>query len=226
MAENDGGTAFLKVQFSVKDEFGKLVETTDEQEAKAAGIFNEHARYGYSLIMLSDERLLKGFRKALMEASPNVESTVTFKKEDAFGNRDESLVVLVPQKKFEDASIRPEVGLVVELDGKKGRIQAVSGGRVRVDLNHELAGKDVIYKFKVLARLETPKEKIDALLAEQFNGRCTAKFAEGSASVSVTQDAMKQEDYLQGKYSIIQSALQFIPELKKIEWTEEFQKNE
>ena len=64
MADDD----FLKVQFSVSDEFGKMIETTDEEEAKKAGIFNGKAKYGYSLVMLSDGRMVRGFRAALLAA--------------------------------------------------------------------------------------------------------------------------------------------------------------
>ncbi len=213
---------FLKVQFSVTDEHGTLVETTDENEAKKAGIFNEKAKYGYSLIMLSDSRLIRGFRDALVNAKENEEQNVNISKADGFGERKEELVVLVPQKKFEEANLKPQVGMVVDMDGSRGRIQSISGGRVRVDLNHELAGKAVVYKFKILQRFTDVKDKLDALMEEQLGGKELVKMNGDAAIVEVTQEIMKQEDYLQHKYGAIQAALQFIPEMNKLEWKEEF----
>jgi FKBP-type peptidyl-prolyl cis-trans isomerase 2 len=213
---------FLKVQFSVTDEFGNLIETTDEAKAKKAGIFNENARYGYSLIMLTDSRLIKGFRQTLESAKIGEESTVTIRKADAFGERKEDLVVLIPQKKFEEAKINPQVGLTIDLDGQRGKIQSISAGRVRVDLNHELAGKDVIYNYKVLEKISSIQDKVDALLEERMGKKGLVAMDADSAIISVGQEIMKSDSYLQGKYSFIQDALQFIPELKKVVWKEEF----
>lgn len=219
MAENDD---FLKVQFSVSDEFGKLIETTDEEEAKKAGVHNPKARYGYSLVMMADEHMVRGFRQALLTAKDGEEQTAKIARADAFGERREDLVVLVPMKKFEEAGISPQVGMTVDLDGSRGRVQAISGGRVRVDMNHELAGKDVVYKFKIIGRISGAKDKLNALIEEQLNLKGAVSIDADYASVSVPQETMKQEDYLQWKYSAISAAMQYIPELKKIEWKEEF----
>ncbi|MEK6953680.1 MAG: hypothetical protein AABX01_01625 [Candidatus Micrarchaeota archaeon] len=218
MADDD----FLKVQFSVSDEFGKMIETTDEEEAKKAGIFNGKAKYGYSLVMLSDGRMVRGFRAALLAAKDNSEQTVKIPKADAFGDRKDENVVLVPSRKFEDAGISPQVGMVVDLDGSRGRVQAISGGRVRVDLNHELAGRDVNYKFKIIERIAGARAKMNALVEEQLGLKDAATLQADIAIVSVTQDTMKQEDYLQWKYTAIAAAMQHIPEIRKIEWKEEF----
>ncbi|MFH0971199.1 MAG: hypothetical protein V1835_01385 [Candidatus Micrarchaeota archaeon] len=213
---------FLKLEFSVSDEFGKMVETTDEEEAKKAGIHNPKARYGSSIAIMSDPRLVKGFKDALAAAKDGVATTASIKKGDAFGERREELVVLLPMKKFEEANLHPQVGMVIDLDGSQGRVQSISGGRVRVDMNHELAGKDIIYKFKILERISEPEKKINAIIEEQLGLLSAAKVIGELATISIPQDAMGKDEYLHGKYGAIQAALQFIPEIKKIEWTEEF----
>ncbi|MEK6843234.1 MAG: peptidylprolyl isomerase [Candidatus Micrarchaeota archaeon] len=222
MSEDEN--VLLKVQFSVTDEFGRIVETTDEEEAKKNGIFNPNAKYGYSMIVLSDNRLIKGFREALVSANENEEKTVKIAKADAFGDRKEELVVLIPMKKFEEANMAPQVGMIVDLDGQTGKVQSVSGGRVRVDMNHELAGRDVVYKFKILKKISSDQEKLDSLLEEQLGIKETGKISGDTAQVLVSQDAMKKDNYLQGKYGAIQAVLQIIPNLKKLQWTEEFTK--
>ncbi|MFH1750249.1 MAG: hypothetical protein ABH863_01070 [Candidatus Micrarchaeota archaeon] len=213
---------FLRVQFSVSDEFGKLIETTDMEEAKKADIYSEKAKYGYSLVMMADTRMVKGFREALLGAKDGEEKTAKIAKADAFGDRREDLVVLVPMKKFQGSGISPQVGMVVDLDGSRGRVQSISSGRVRVDLNHELAGRDVIYKFKIIDRITGPKMKLNALVEEQLNLKNAVTIDGDYGSVNVPQETMNQDDYLQWKYSAIAAAMQYIPELKKIEWKEEF----
>ncbi|MFH1443562.1 MAG: hypothetical protein ABIG96_06005, partial [Candidatus Micrarchaeota archaeon] len=132
--------------------------------------------------------------------------------------------VLLPQKKFEEAKISPQAGMVVDMDGQRGKVLSISGGRVQVDLNHELAGKDVMYKFKVLERIEAKEGKINALLEEQLDAGIKAKAIPEGVQIIAPQETMKKENYLQGKYSIIQAALQFIPDIGKIQWIEEFSK--
>ncbi|TRM85641.1 peptidylprolyl isomerase, partial [Sulfolobus sp. A20-N-G8] len=44
----------------------------------------------------------------------------------------------------------------------------VSGGRVILDLNHPLAGRSLVYDVKVVKVLETPKDKIMALIERRF----------------------------------------------------------
>ena len=66
ISEND----FLKVSFSVFDG-DKLVETTREEEAKKAGIYDANLKYRDSLIILSDQHIIKGFREALKNSKEN-----------------------------------------------------------------------------------------------------------------------------------------------------------
>jgi len=51
---------------------------------------------------------------------------------------------------------------------------SVSGGRVRLDFNHPLAGKDVHYKMIVRKIIKDPKEKIEALLTIIFGNISSA----------------------------------------------------
>ena len=60
-------------------------------------------------------------------------------------------------------------GLVVELNGRQARIQSVSGGRVRIDFNHPLAGKDLDYELKIEREILQPKEQIEALYKKYFS---------------------------------------------------------
>ena len=54
--------------------------------------------------------------------------------------------------------------MVLHLDYHLVRIASVSGGRVLVDFNNPLAGKDVIYEFTIIKKIDEDKEKIDAII--------------------------------------------------------------
>ncbi|MBN2518690.1 MAG: hypothetical protein JXB14_07605, partial [Candidatus Altiarchaeota archaeon] len=63
----------------------------------------------------------------------------------------------------------PVPGMVFEVEGRPARIQSVSGGRVMVDFNHPLAGKETEYKVKVREVAKTENDKIKYLLEKSFN---------------------------------------------------------
>lgn len=82
--------------------------------------------------------------------------------EEAFGKRSQKLVKMIPIKIFFEHKINPVQGAVLNFDGKMGKVLSVSGGRVLVDFNHHLAGKDVIYEINVKKIIQNIDEKIKA----------------------------------------------------------------
>jgi len=67
---------------------------------------------------------------------------------------------MIPIKIFFQHKINPVQGAVLNFDGKMGKVLSVSGGRVLVDFNHFLAGKDVIYEVNVKKIIQDIDEKI------------------------------------------------------------------
>jgi hypothetical protein len=100
----------------------------------------------------------------------------------------------------------------------------VSSGRVKVDLNHELAGQTVEYSFKVIERITGSKEKLAALLKELLPGVSAPvlDMAVGKATISVPASAAKDSDYVIAKIRFIQQALLLVPEVKSVVFTEEY----
>jgi len=76
----------------------------------------------------------KEIGKYIIELSP----------EKAFGNRESKLVQMIPMKIFHQHKINPVPGTLFNFDNKVAKILTVSGGRVMVDFNNPLAGKDII----------------------------------------------------------------------------------
>lgn len=88
--------------------------------------------------------------------------------EKAFGKRNPQLIQKIPLKIFRDQKLNPVPGFVFNFDGRIGRVLASSGGRVIVDFNNPISGKDVVYKIKVLRKIEDIKEKSKALIKFLF----------------------------------------------------------
>ncbi|MBI2056684.1 hypothetical protein HYT91_00320 [Candidatus Pacearchaeota archaeon] len=87
---------------------------------------------------------------------------IELSSEKAFGKRLRELVKMIPIKIFFQHKINPVQGAMLNFDGKMGKVLSVSGGRVLVDFNHPLAGKDVIYEVNVKRIIQDINEKIKA----------------------------------------------------------------
>jgi hypothetical protein len=93
---------------------------------------------------------------------------VELEPKDAFGERTAARIALLSLQEFKKQNMQPIPGLVIEADGRQGKVQSVSGGRVRVDFNHPLAGKKVSYKLVVRKKIDGKEEQIAALLEKFF----------------------------------------------------------
>ena len=72
---------------------------------------------------------------------------------------------VVPANNFKEHKIQPQPGLQVDIDGEMGVITRVSGGRVIVNFNHPLSGREVKYSFKVNRKINDEKEKVSSFLS-------------------------------------------------------------
>jgi peptidylprolyl isomerase len=84
--------------------------------------------------------------------------------EDGFGSRTEKLIRLVPLNEFRKHNTDPIPGMVVEADNMRGKVMSVSGGRVKVDFNHPLSGKTLIYDIDIKSKIEDVEGKVRAIV--------------------------------------------------------------
>ncbi|ENN96780.1 FKBP-type peptidylprolyl isomerase [Methanocaldococcus villosus KIN24-T80] len=144
---------------------GKLFDTTNEELAKKEGIYNPNIVYGPVPIFAGEGMVVKGLDEILLEMDVGEEKEVVLPPEKAFGKRDPAKIKLVPMREFIKRGIKPIVGLRVNIDGEIGRIVKAEGGRVLVDFNHELAGKEVKYRIKIEEKVEGDEN----IIREIFN---------------------------------------------------------
>ncbi|HRT62302.1 MAG TPA: peptidylprolyl isomerase [Syntrophales bacterium] len=99
-------------------------------------------------------RLIKGFDDAVIGMIVGEKKTVTLSPADGYGEREEDLFVDL-RKKYIPEDMDLEVGMVVELsDGGQNRVpalvQEIHDDFVRMDLNHYLAGKVLIFDIEII----------------------------------------------------------------------------
>jgi FKBP-type peptidyl-prolyl cis-trans isomerase 2 len=151
---------FVKINYVGRLESGEIFDLTYEDVAKKESIFNPNAEYKPITVIVGAGFTIKGLDKALLDMGVNDKKTVEVLPEDGFGERDPKLIKIIPKKHFEN----PQQGMVVEINGMKGRIQSVSAGRVRVDFNNPLAGKKLIYDVEISKKIDDDHEKVKGVL--------------------------------------------------------------
>ena len=141
----------------------EVFDTTDEQIAKNANIYNEKARYGPAIICVGERHIVPGVDEALVGKDAG-NFTVDLPSDKAFGRKDPSLIQMIPSSKFSQQNIQPFPGLQLNVDGKIGVVKVAAGGRILVDFNHPLAGKEVSYDVSIKRMVTDVKEQVEAVL--------------------------------------------------------------
>jgi FKBP-type peptidyl-prolyl cis-trans isomerase 2 len=151
-----------------KTEDGKIFDTTDEIKAKEAGIFDEQKKYAPMVVLIGSGELIKGFHEALRTMKAGESKTITLEPRQAFGERSADLVKVIPLQEFKNHHVPAVPGTIVNANNMTGKVQSVSGGRVRVDFNHELAGKQVEFEIKIVKQFTDANEQLTVLAKKAF----------------------------------------------------------
>jgi FKBP-type peptidyl-prolyl cis-trans isomerase 2 len=149
---------FIEIEFTGKTKEGEIFDSNIKEDLKKANLKVEPKPFifclGEDMFLKSIEDFLIGkeIKEYFLELSP----------EKAFGKRNSALVQVFPAKTFREHKLNPIPGTMFSFDGKLAKVISVSGGRVIVDFNNPLAGKEVNYKIKVMRKVEDINEKIKA----------------------------------------------------------------
>jgi len=98
-------------------------------------------------------QVIPGFDNAIIGMSKGEKKTFTLKPEQAYGERDEKLIVSIEKEKFPKEGV-PKVGMLMAMRMKNGEdipaiITEIKEKVVMVDLNHPLAGKNLTFEIEV-----------------------------------------------------------------------------
>ncbi|HID08966.1 TPA: hypothetical protein EYP13_01930 [Candidatus Micrarchaeota archaeon] len=192
-------------------ESGRVFDRVEEEEPYA--------------VILGEDSLLPGLAEALEEMKEGEEREIELPPEKAFGERRKELVVVIPEREFRRRGISPVPGLIIEADGRPGKVLSVSGGRVQVDFNHELAGKTVVYRVKVLAELKKAEEIAEALFRRFMRSKLDGvSFKDGVLEVVYTPGEGGEKNVQKLLY--VATLLKTVPDVKEVRITERYVRKE
>ncbi len=142
----------------------KIFDLTDEDLAKKEKIHNPKANYGPIVVCIGQGQLLKGLEHKIIGREIGKKIRIELTAAQAFGRKNPKLMKTISLTKFKKEKLNPFPGLQVNIDGILATVRSVSGGRVTLDFNHPLAGRDVIYEVKILKKITSLKEQVESLI--------------------------------------------------------------
>jgi FKBP-type peptidyl-prolyl cis-trans isomerase 2 len=153
----------------------ELIDTTRETTAASAGFkAPEGFAYGARAHRIGGEFFPSGIENALAKAKVGEEFTREFPPAEAFGERDPRLIELfsmheiqrLPEMRKDDAHL--DIGTVLTINGRRGRVVSLTAARVRVDFNPPLSGRKIKGTFKILKAIEEPAEQVRGILDIEY----------------------------------------------------------
>ena len=116
-----GTLIYVNYTAKVKDT-GEAIESTVEEEAKKLNIYDSERRYEPRLVSVGEDWVLKGLDEQISKMDSGERKTVELAPEKAWGDRDPSLLRMIPIRKFGEKAGELTVG-----GRRRGRQQ--DGGR-------------------------------------------------------------------------------------------------
>jgi FKBP-type peptidyl-prolyl cis-trans isomerase SlyD len=155
---------FIEIDYTGKLADGTVFDTTKEEVAHEANMPHTHGNVKSIVVCLGESQLLPGLDEFLSGKEIGKTLSVTLLPEQAFGKRDVKKVKIVPMNVFKEHKVQPRPGLELEVDGERGVVRSVSGGRIIVNFNHPVAGKEVVYEVTINKKITDTKEKLSFYL--------------------------------------------------------------
>ncbi len=214
---------FLEIEYSAWNASdNRLVSTTDEKKAKAEDIYDGNAVYGPTLIILGSGGTISGLDKELRGMGLGETKKFTFAPSEAFGDRHEELVKVMPLSAFRSREMEPYAGMRVNIDGTSVIVKSVNSGRVVVDANHPYAGKSITYEVKIVKNITSESEKIEAL-GRSYSLKPTNTSVKGdTAEVSFGGSVNKDSDYFINKARMLASVFSNLKSVERVLVHEEY----
>ena len=160
--------AIIHVDYDLfSGETGDLIETTREEIAKEHEMHQEGRKYIPMVCVVGTGNLIPGFESALQEAKVGKEVDIEIAPEEAYGEKDATLVETISIDKLRRAVQDPNslyLGAPVTLNGRQGYLSYLAAGRARIDYNHPMAGKTLRYVFTVVKEVKGKEDKVLGLL--------------------------------------------------------------
>jgi len=226
-----GDIVYVDYDVRIK-ESGDYFKTTRMDVAKENDLYDEKRVYGPIPVVVGTGFESVGFDSTLLDMEIGNEKEVEVSEDDGHGKRDPKLIDLVPMRtvlklpQFKEGESYPMPGMPVRIGNKEGYIRTVGAGRVRVDFNHPLAGKELLYNINISKKAETDEELVNAIFDIHYPIRTPPAIDMGEENVKIILPEMcKYDQAWQGVKFMIIAALREHLSVKSFQLIEEYKEH-
>jgi peptidylprolyl isomerase len=186
----------VKIEYDAYDsESMALFDTTSKETAKKHGLEQEGKNYGAIKLIIGKGFAIKGLEESLIgkKEGDNYEEKIPAIK--GFGIWTQNLTENLKISAFTDKQINPVKGMFVNIDGRMARIAFVGNRLVKVDYNHPLSNKDLLYKVKVIKIITDEKDiincAIEGLMGEEVKSEIIGEELVIKSNTPIPEDYQK-----------------------------------
>lgn len=185
----------------------QIFDLTVEDIAKKEGLANR-GEFKPLVACTKSKQLLEGFDDEIIGKEIGKEFEFDLPSDKAFGKKNPKLIQLTSTQMLKKSGVNPVQGMQLNVDGMLATVRSVTGGRVILDFNHPLAGKDLHYWVK-LRRIVTDSEEKVRAITNMLGVPCAVSVKNKVAEIKLKDDAPKEnKDFISGEIK------KLVPEVK------------
>ncbi len=136
--------------YTLKDGSGNLIDSSE----------NKDPLY----FLEGTGQIIPGLEKELVGMNPGDKADVSVKSDDAYGQRQDNLVIQVEKAQFPENGASLKVGDLFQLSedphSPPFEVRAIEGEKVTMDGNHPLAGVDLFFNVELVNTREATAEEL------------------------------------------------------------------
>lgn len=137
---------------------GEIFDLTLEDKARENNMYREDVEYKEIPVLLGRGYVIEGLEEALSDMDVGDEKELTVPAEKGYGKRESENVETYPEREFTKQDIQVHPGEEIMIGNRRGKVISKGSGRVRVDFNHPLSGKELSYWIRVNEKVEDDGE--------------------------------------------------------------------
>jgi FKBP-type peptidyl-prolyl cis-trans isomerase 2 len=211
---------FIRIDYVGRiSESREIFDLTKGNVAKKEGIFNPNVKYNPVPVVIGGNFVVRGLENELKKMKVGDKKKISVDPTGAFGERKSEFIKLIPLSEFKKQDMDPYPGMPVTINKLMGRVLSVSGGRVRIDFNHPLAGKTLEYEVEVKKKITKKPEKVKAILEFFFKDGddIEADFKQDTVEIKIKKDITRRT-----KRAIAENIIKWVNFIKKVRFIDEF----
>ena len=153
---------FVEIKYVGRLDDGSIFDLNDKDVAKKENI-KAHI-HDSTIICLGSRDVVQGLDDYLIGKEIGKTLKTSVPADQGFGKRNSKLLQILPLSKFKGQEFTPMPGITIEVEGQPAVIKSVSSGRVMLDFNHPLSGKQLHYEITITKKIDSLKEKVSGIL--------------------------------------------------------------